>query len=347
MSDPLLDFLNADDEPSAAEAQTALAKALRRKQDLGTLGVMSGGKLAAPGQSLLGSARSDEDALMHAGVSRTARLDRKNATAIAGMKQLQDLAAKKAEQARLDSQFTQRLDFDKQKLALEVKRHRGSGAAPAALGPDGQPAKSIAQQRLDLRTNALQPRPDWEPVVATAPTFRDAGQATKFDEAVAGFGAIQNHRQHALEALKLFHQAEKSGDVKAGDIALGKANAQMLALAAKLVGTEGLNSSDKSNATIEQMLALKDGSVATLRNLANQGRLEAILDAAIESSGANLETKAGAYNLRRKAAKAPGVPTSAQPASPAAHPQDAAALEWAKANPTDKRAADILKANGL
>lgn len=99
MDDLLLRYMNAEDEPTANEQAAALTRALRRKQDLGTLGILSGGKLAAPGQALLGSSNADGQGLMHAQVARTARLDRKAQQEIAGMKDLRDFTARTKEQA--------------------------------------------------------------------------------------------------------------------------------------------------------------------------------------------------------------------------------------------------------
>lgn len=339
MGDPLLDFMNANDDPSAAEAQAALARALRRKQDLGTLGVLSGGKLAVPGQSLLGSARSDEDALMHAGVSRTARLDRQNAAKVAGIKALQDLASKKAEQSRLDSQFSQRLDFDKQKLALTL--HRGAGGkGPPQLGPDGQPVKSIAERRMELKENAVALPPEWEKIDQAAPAYRTPADATAHGSARAAFEALKNHRAHAAEALKALKAAKSPAEA---DTAAGVLNQQMQNIAAKLRVAEGLNNSNEAHTAINTMLSLSNGSAVNLRNMANEGRLDAILDSAINSADVNLTSMSKEqFNLRRKAAKASAaaVPTSAL------SPEDAKALAWAKANPGNPDALEILKLHG-
>lgn len=97
--DPLMAYMNAEDEPTAQEQGAALAAALRRKQELGLLASLSGGRLAVPGRALMGAAGDDQQALMHAGVARTARLDRKAAQEMAGLKDLRDFAARQREQA--------------------------------------------------------------------------------------------------------------------------------------------------------------------------------------------------------------------------------------------------------
>lgn len=126
--DALLRFLNADDEPTANEAAAAMSAALRRQKDLGLLGALSGGRLAAPGQALLSSANSDEQALMHAGVARTARLDRKAQQEQQSLRDLRDFAARQKEQTT-DNERAERA------IAAQLEQAKASQAmAAASLG---------------------------------------------------------------------------------------------------------------------------------------------------------------------------------------------------------------------
>lgn len=197
-------------------------------------------------------------------------------------------------------------DLERKKAADAAKAKRGSGKAPPARDAKGNLLP--ATYRDQLRGNALQPRDGWEPINADKPTFRDQAQGTNFDNLVATYGALGNHKAHAMEAINRFRNAKTPTE---GDTALGEANAQMLALANKLRTAEGLNNSDAANAAIEQMLTLEHGSIANFRNLVNSGRIEAILNAGLQSAGANLDTTAKSINLRRSKGAAASAPAPA------------------------------------
>lgn len=150
MDDLLLRYMNAEDEPTANEQAAAISAALRRKQDLGTLGVLSGGRLAAPGQALLSAAGNDGQGLMHAQVARTARLDRKSAQEIAGMKDLRDFTARAAEQ-KTDNERAERALLVSDKNA---DASRGIAAGMAALAQSNAASSQknhAAQEQSDLR----------------------------------------------------------------------------------------------------------------------------------------------------------------------------------------------------
>ena len=196
----------------------------------------------------------------------------------------------------------------KEQMAEEAKRHNkvseGIGwknASKPTGGPVDENGKTIPERRQELRENALKPRGGWEPIEPSAPVFRSSQDGSKFDVAVASMGAIRNHRDHVLEGLEELKHARNPAEA---DIVLAKINAQMGALASKLRDAEGLNNTDASNHAVDTMLSLTGGSIVNLRNVANQGRLPAILNAAINSGEANLNTLAESNNLRR--AKAAG-----------------------------------------
>lgn len=141
MDDLLLQYMNAADEPTANEKAAALSAALRRKQELGTLGVLSGGALASPGQALLGSSSNDAQGLMHAQVARTARLDRKAQQELAGLKDLRDFEATKRER-EIDN-----VARDEQNAATLALAKSGQAIVAAGLGYRGHEVAAADDQR--------------------------------------------------------------------------------------------------------------------------------------------------------------------------------------------------------
>ncbi|MDP2271255.1 MAG: hypothetical protein Q8K32_11025 [Archangium sp.] len=194
-------------------------------------------------------------------------------------------------------------DLERKKAADAARVKKGSGKAPPARDASGKLIPT--SYRDQLKGDALKPRSGWEPIVSTDPTFRDAGQAKMFDGAVAAMGAIRNHRDHVLHEVEALKNAKTPAEA---DTIAGRLNAQMGALASKLRDAEGLNNTDASNQAVENMLSLSHGSAINWKNLMNQGRLPSILNAAIDSGEANLDTMAASNNLRRSkgGAAAPG-----------------------------------------
>ena len=120
------------------------------------LGVISGGKLAAPGQALLGSANNDGQAFMHGTVARTARADRKSAQEIAAMNRLEEIALRTKEQAT-DNDRAERALLVSDKNA-DASRGIASGMAALAQSNAASTQKNhAAQAQSDLRKefNAL------------------------------------------------------------------------------------------------------------------------------------------------------------------------------------------------
>lgn len=237
------------------------------------------------------------------------------------------------ERQRLDLQGKGVAETNRHNLAMEAKKSKG-GRGGLEVDEDGNVVpRSVAERRQAQRESALKPRPDWEPIDPKAATFRTPQDADKFDASVAAFGAIKNHRAHIIEGLKRLKAAKSPAEA---DTVLGEINAQMGAMASKLRDAEGLNNSDAANHAVDTMLSLTNGSIVNLRNMANEGRLPAILDAAVNSSEANLNTLAESKNLRRK-----------KKAEAGGSSKDEQALKWAQANPDDPRAQAILKKLGV
>lgn len=149
MDDLLLRYMNASDDPTANEAAAAMAQALRRKQDLGTLGVLSGGTLAAPGAALLGAAGNDGQQLMHAQVARTAAADRSTQRELANLKDLRDFEARQREQKTDNTRAERAIDAQLENAAAT------RAVAQAHLGLQQQQAASSDAARTRLGASEL------------------------------------------------------------------------------------------------------------------------------------------------------------------------------------------------
>ncbi len=223
MDDLLLRYMNADDEPNANEAAAALAAALRRKQDLGTLGVLSGGRLAAPGQALLGAAGNDQQGLMHAQVARTARLDRKSTAEIAAAQHLRELADKQKEQVidntRADRGQALQAENNRimQQLAVQGAGQRtqdsaNTEAARTRLGEatiSGLAALPVAEGEVDKVTEAFK-------------RLKMGGALGKAGSAATGLLVLQNtdsaeFNAVALQAMQAAGKILEEGKLQAGD----------------------------------------------------------------------------------------------------------------------------------
>lgn len=140
--DPLVAYMTAADEPTATEKGAALAAALRRKSELGLLGTLSGGRLAAPGAALSDSAAGDQNAFMHATVARTAAADRKSAQAIAQLQHIAEQKWKMDEAARDNDRAERQINAQ-----LELARS-GQAIAGAGLGLRAHEVSAADAQRL-------------------------------------------------------------------------------------------------------------------------------------------------------------------------------------------------------
>lgn len=200
MDDLLLQYMNANDEPTANEKAAALTRALRRKQDLGTLAALSGGALASPGQALLGAAGNDGQALMHAQVARTARLDRKSAQEIAAIKDLRDFEAKQRENTidnkRADEHNAATLELAKagQAIAAAGLGYRGHEVAAA----DAARAKA-AEDKAEAEVRQLAATVGESPAMVAEKAARLREALTKHPEGeLPGFGRATSVLPDAL-----------------------------------------------------------------------------------------------------------------------------------------------------
>lgn len=322
-AEPIADGMPADvDDPRASAQAQASRQAAQRMSDvfLSAAGIQPPARGADPYVSerdkmrdwvLKRNAASQRGEMTQLQSDRTAayleatRAAKERDAAARAMRAQQENDAAKLREAkmeleqlreeRLKAEGTQRMDLEQQKVDLLKKKSMRTGT--------GRP--STQDRRQQMREDALKPRAGWEKIVPEDPAFRDTAQAKGFDDAAAAFEALKNHRRHAAHALEQLKEAQRNGDVKAADTALGVLNQQMGNISSKLRVAEGLNNSDAANHAIETMLSLQNGSVANFRNAINDGRLDAILDSAIDSASTNLDTLAASNNLRRAKARAP------------------------------------------
>lgn len=175
--------------------------------------------------------------------------------------------------------------------AARAKREKEKAEADAKKGPTAQ---DLREEKWKTGTAV---RPGWRPIVKNAPTFRDVAQAKGFDDTVAAFGALENHKNHVMETLAQFKEARSRKDVAKMDELAGVINQQMGNLASKMRVAEGLNNSDAANQAIEQALSLSHGTLFNTRNAINEGRIDAILNSAIDSAHANLVKTGRAMNI--------------------------------------------------
>lgn len=87
---PDLSALLSEDEPTAMQAQAALVQALRRKQQLGMLGTLSGGRLAPIGSALNQGVENDQKLVESANAQRAQRAQYKATAAASAAKDQQD-----------------------------------------------------------------------------------------------------------------------------------------------------------------------------------------------------------------------------------------------------------------
>lgn len=312
MDDVLLQYMNANDEPSANEAAAAIAKALRRKQDLGTLATISGGALAAPGASLLNSAGNDGQQFTHAQVARTARLDRKTQQEISGIKDLRDYAFRQKEADENQLLRKEGINAQSQTAAamqamaganfgLRKQEAAATDAARTRLGEgtiSGLAALPVAEAEVDKVVEAFQ-------------RLNMGGAGGRAGSAVTGLLGLQDtdsaeFNAVALQAMQAAGKILEDGKLQAGD---------------ELKYKRMLPQAGDSN----QVLKTKaSGLKSYLRELAS--------------------TKAKGFKDAGYT-----VPQSLDPslaAQPAAPDEHAQALQWANAHPNDPRARAVLSMPG-
>lgn len=215
MNDALLQYMNADDEPTAQEAGAALAKALRRKQDLGILASISGGKLAAPGAALMSAAGHDQQQFMHAGVARTARLDRRSDKEATALERLKSFTAQQAEQ-KIDNERAERALTVSDKNA-DASRGIAAGMAALAQSNSVDSRKNrAATDQSDLRKefNSL---PDVKTFNDVDSAFQKVKSAASNPSAAGDLSAIFAYMK-MLDPGSSVHEGEFANAQNAGGI---------------------------------------------------------------------------------------------------------------------------------
>ena len=318
MNDALLSYLNAEDEPTANEAAAAMSAALRRRRDLGTLAALSGGRLAAPGAALLGGADSAERTLMGAQQARQARADRQAMQAYQQQKDADEMAWKKKEAD--ENQLLRQAGIDSANNNAAAMR----SMALANLGLRQQEVASADanKRRLNEGTiSELAALPSEEAEVdKLADTFKRldmGGLSGRAGSAVTGMLGLQGtdsaeYNAAALLAMQAAGKIMEGGKLAAGDEAKYRA----------LLPRAG----DAESVVQQKVQGLK----SFLREL-NAKRAGALKEAG--------------YDVPKSVSGAATPPPQAQQAAPVDAKREQA-LAWARANPKDRRAAQILEALG-
>jgi hypothetical protein len=126
--------------------------------------------------------------------------------------------------------------------------------------------------------------------------------------------------------------AFNAGKFQAGDVAAARASI------GKILGNDELSKAFAGGGVTSDKL--RDMSDALVNKNLSPGQMKAQFDELLQGIArqrAAYETQ-GAGHIK---------PMKAMESAPKAHPQDSQAVEWAKANPKDPRAAKILQANGM
>ncbi len=258
-------------------------------------------------KDLLGRRRQAQiDALrqLEAGNNADRTAAYRDSTAAGAARADKKLAFDGEEAGRRDARSQAKAALEEAEFA-ERKRHNKASEGIGWTNAKKEPGGELAKKKFAMKQDALKPRSGWEPIDPDGPVFRSSQDGSRFDGAVAAMGAIRNHRDHVLHELEALKNVS---DPRQADEILGRINAQMGALASKLRDAEGLNNTDAANHVIEGMLSMSGGSIVNVKNMLNSNRLPAILNAAIASGEANLDTVAESNNLRRSkgGAAAPG-----------------------------------------
>lgn len=198
--DPLIAYMTAADEPTATEQGAALAAALRRKQDLGTLATLSGGRLGGTGRALLDSAGGDQNSFMHATVARTAAADRKHQQALAALQHMIDAKAKAQENA-IDNERAERQIAANLELARSGQAIAGAGLGLRAHEVAAQDAQRVKaeQDKREAEVRELAQRTGESPALIAQKGGRIAKalESTKPGE-LPGFGRVTSFLPDSL-----------------------------------------------------------------------------------------------------------------------------------------------------
>lgn len=325
---PLLAYMNADDEPTANEQAAAMAAALRRRKDIGLLASLSGGRLAGPGAAFLGDAKDGEQALMHAQVARTARLDRQAEKQQAALRWMAEQASKAKENA-----------VDNQRAERAIDAQLANAAAMRAM----------AGASFGLRQHE----------VGAADRQRELDAQHKAEEQVRQLGAVVGDSPR-LVAEKAARLAAALNQYKPGELP-GFGTFKSYA-PDSMVSDEGRGIRSDARELVNTLLFLQSGAGVSNQERENKYNAYGIGKGSSEQSfregfarlrsdlAAALATKQAAFPREAvKTFKERGgvVPEDINP-PPKLSPEDEAALRWAQdpKNANDPRAQAILQTMG-
>lgn len=365
-----MDYTDLFPDPSPQELAQAQAAALRRRsgvqQDAGQFFQMTGDRALAPaGQSMVSNAQ-------HMAQMYQQAQDRQALRAIQAQR-AQDMAQHYGSEDEIRQQLADRQRIFNAKngetLAFDPNTAEATtirSALPRATGKGNNPGKPVD---VDKDLESLKKDLD--------PFGRSAGQFGKEAALLAAADKIGNLIPSGPDGKKNFNltrtQIPELGAAVASMVMSGNQPAESL-VEHFIPQTRGMNWAQKAEFfTNHPEAANVPGFVEQLYDTSlrekkgAQGRIANVIkDRLTFHTGAYAKhPKEAAAAVRRYlnhiggmnpsddeiASMFQGSPAPAasggQSAGPSAHPQDSAAIAWAKANPTDPRAAAILKANGV
>lgn len=331
---PDLSALLGDDEPTAEEAGRAMAAALRRKQDLGLLATLSGGRLAPVGQALTSQAGEDQQALLQGTNARATRTQARTAADLRAMEALRKVAEDKRD-------FEYRQQHDTASLAQQDKNAQAQLAlAGAGLGlrthevamSDAERVKNDADKQ-ESQVRELAAKVGENPAMISEKMGRVRAALTQHGDDVPGFGRVASYVPDSMVS-------DEGRDIR-GDAR------ELVNTLLFLQSGAGVSNQERENKYNSYGVG-KGASIPAFK--AGMSKLENDLAVALKAKQAGFKPETVSTYKERGGV----VPSDIKPKAPvggaaqvAVPDTDARALAWAKANPTDRRAVAILKEHGL
>lgn len=224
--------------------------------------------------------------------------------------------------------------------ALEISKQSADARKEAARMHAETLAESRAS-RKDTQSQARQDRLDREAKLSD----KQVGDVTQFDDSLekmeAAVGLLGKHKNWVGPIDGRIPDVVTPADQTAFRSAVGRMEDAYRHL------ITGAGASNQELARLQSRLPSASDSYdqfqAKAQGFANEVRKARAKHLEnYERSGKNIAS------FREPSGRSPSAPSPSAPAAPvAAHPQDSQALAWAKANPNDPRASEILRKNGL
>jgi hypothetical protein len=334
MADDIYSLLMSD-EATAAERAQAMSAALRRQRAAGNLALLTGDKVLGNfGQAQLQGAGTQEGLLAQAGQQRAGQaMQRENHVLQRALQreQLERQQGRDAEAAR----HNRAVEAQGRPPPFVIVSGEGGGQyfvdprnpraqAMPVTGPDGKPILKQGPSERGTEVMGL------EKAEGASPTVEDAKKVK------ASLASAERMKRYVdeLRALHAKHGTEYGGAV-ANRMSQLKTQ---IHLESKNIGELGALSGPDMG-MVESIAGVDPSGLGdNLKAMVGVDNTQTALDGLSkwvdDTLSANMET----YGYRR--------PGNGKAAAHSLAAEDAAALEWAKANPSDQRAAAILKLHG-